>query len=111
LEKLALEGCIVTIDAMGCQYKIADQVAAKKADYLFPVKGNQGTLQDDVKEYFAELDFSAPAGANRHISFQSISTHDEQHGRLEDRDYAVIGDVGWLIERHPDWKTIGASGL
>jgi hypothetical protein len=40
LEKLALAGCIVTIDAMGCQYKIADQIVGKKADYLFSLKGN-----------------------------------------------------------------------
>jgi hypothetical protein len=40
LEKLALAGCIVTNDAMGCQYKIADQIVGKKADYLFSLKGN-----------------------------------------------------------------------
>jgi hypothetical protein len=103
LEQLALEGCIVTIDAMGCQCKITDQVAAKKADYLFSLKGNQGTLQEDVKAYFADPDCSAPAGANRHISFQPVSTHDEQHGRIE--------DLGWLIERHPDWKTMRGIGV
>jgi hypothetical protein len=86
LEKVALEGCIVTIDAMGCQYKNADQVAAKKADYLFSLKGNQGTLHEDAREYFEDLDFSAPSGAKGHIRFQSVSTHDERHGRIEDRD-------------------------
>jgi predicted transposase YbfD/YdcC len=94
LEKLALEGCIVTIDAMGCQYKTADQVVEKKADYLFSLKKNQETLYEDVQEYFKDLDFSLPPGKNRHIEFQSVSTHDEKHGRIEDRDYAVSGDVG-----------------
>jgi hypothetical protein len=111
LEKLAPEGCIVTIDDMGCQYKIADQVAGKKADYLFSLKGSRGTLQEDVKEYFADPGFSAPSGANRHIPFQPVPAHDERHGRREDRDYAVSDDVGWLIERHPDWKTIRSIGV
>jgi predicted transposase YbfD/YdcC len=64
-----------------------------------------------VKEYFADLDFSAPAHTNRHIQFHSVSTHDERHGRIEGRDYAVSDDVGWLIERHPDWKTIRSIGV
>jgi predicted transposase YbfD/YdcC len=40
LEKVALEGCVVTIDAMGCQHKIADRIVKKKAGYLFSLKGN-----------------------------------------------------------------------
>jgi predicted transposase YbfD/YdcC len=111
LEKLALAGCIVTIDAMGCQYKIADQIVGQKADYLFSLKENQESLYGDVKEYFAGLDFSAPMGKNGDIQFHSTSTHDQQHGRIEDRDYAVSDDVGWLIERHPAWKTIGSIGI
>jgi predicted transposase YbfD/YdcC len=111
LEKVALEGCVVTIDAMGCQYKIADQIVKKKADYLFSLKGNQESLHEDVKEYFEGLDFSAPLGKNRDIQFHSTSTHDQKHGRIEDRDYAVSDDVGWLIERHPDWKTIRSIGV
>jgi predicted transposase YbfD/YdcC len=111
LEKVALAGCIVTIDAMGCQYRIAEQIVEKKADYLFSLKGNQESLHEDVKEYFGGLDFSAPLGKNRDIPFRSASTHDEQHGRIEDRDYAVSGDVEWLIERHPAWKTIRSIGV
>jgi hypothetical protein len=59
----------------------------------------------------ADLDFSAPAGTNRHISFQSVSTRDEQQGRREDRDYAVRDDVGRFIKRHPDWKPIRSIGV
>jgi predicted transposase YbfD/YdcC len=50
LDKIALEGCIVSIDAMGCQYEIADKIVKKKADYLFSLKGNQGTLHEDVAD-------------------------------------------------------------
>jgi predicted transposase YbfD/YdcC len=65
----------------------------KKADYLFSLKGNQGTLHEDVKEYFADFDFSKTPSEMRNMSFQSASTHDEKHGRIEDREYAVSGDV------------------
>lgn len=48
LDLLAIEGAIVTIDAMGCQRDIAAKIIGKKADYVLALKGNQGTLRDDV---------------------------------------------------------------
>jgi predicted transposase YbfD/YdcC len=111
LDKMALEGSIVTIDAMGCQYEIADKIVKAKADYLFSLKGNQETLHEDVAEYYSEFDFSKPARAMKHISFQATSTHDRKHGRMEDRDYAVSDDVDWLVKRHPLWKTIKSVGM
>ena len=111
LDKIALEGCIVSIDAMGCQYGIADKIVRKKADYVFSLKGNQGNLHEDVKEYFADFDFSKPASAMKYISFQSTSTHEEKRGRIEDRDYAVSDDVKWLHQRHRRWKTIKSIGF
>ena len=48
---------------------------------------------------------------NKKIQFQSTSTYEEKHGRIEDRDYAVSDDVGWLIERHPAWKSIRSIGI
>jgi predicted transposase YbfD/YdcC len=110
LDMIALEGAIVTIDAMGCQYEIANKIVKAKADYVFSLKGNQGTLHEDVAEYFSGLDFGAPESRMRRISCKTASTHDEKHGRIEDRDYAVSGDVRWLVERHPDWKTIRSIG-
>jgi len=111
LDKIALEGSIVSIDAMGCQYEIADKIVRKKADYLFSLKGNQGNLHEDVKEYFADFDFAKPATKIKYISFESKSTHEEKHGRIEDRDYAVSSDVQWLHTRHPKWKTIKSIGF
>jgi predicted transposase YbfD/YdcC len=54
LEKAALAVCIVTIDAMGCQYKIAGQIVKKKADYLFSVKGNQESPHEDVADIWSD---------------------------------------------------------
>jgi predicted transposase YbfD/YdcC len=111
LDKIALEGSIVSIDAMGCQHEIANKITKKKADYLFSLKGNQGNLHEDVEEYFADVDFDKPSSTRKYISFQSASTHDEKHGRIEDRDYAVTDDVAWLHQRHPLWKTIRSIGF
>jgi predicted transposase YbfD/YdcC len=111
LDKIALEGSIVSIDAMGCQYKIADKIVKKKADYVFSLKGNQGNPHEDVREYFADVDFAKPASAAKHVSFNSVSTHEEKRGRIEDRDYAVSDDVQWLHQRHPKWKTIRSIGF
>jgi predicted transposase YbfD/YdcC len=106
LELIALKGCIVTIDAIGCQYKIADQIIEKNADYLFSLKENQETLFNDVKEYFQNIDFSHP---ERDVLVET--TFDVDHGRLERRCYGVSGNVSWLTERHPAWKTIKSIGI
>jgi len=45
------------------------------------------------------------------ISFKTAPTRDEKHGQIGGRDYAVSGDVRWLVERHPDWKTIRSIGI
>jgi len=49
-----IEGALVTVDAMGCQRAIAEKILSKKADYVFSLKGNQGTLRDDAKLFVAE---------------------------------------------------------
>ncbi len=49
---LELAGCIVTIDAMGCQKEIVKQIVKQKADYCISLKGNQGNLHKDIKDYF-----------------------------------------------------------
>ena len=54
LNMLAIEGAIVTIDAMGCQREIAQKILDKKADYVLALKGNQGSLREDVELFAAE---------------------------------------------------------
>ena len=98
LAMLAIEGAIVTIDAIGCQRAIAEQILNKNADYVLALKGNQGTLHDDVEVFAAEQK------AN-HFKDTKVSRHetvDGDHGRIETRTYTAIHDVAWLQERH-DW--------
>lgn len=103
LDMLAIEGAIVTIDAMGCQREIARKIINKKADYMLALKGNQGTLREDVELFVGEQktnDF-------REATVSQDVTVDGDHGRIETRRTTVFHDVGWLKERH-DWPGLQA---
>ena len=103
LDMLAIEGAIVTIDAMGCQREIARKILGKKADYMLALKGNQGTLRDDV-ELFAN---EQKAKAFKDTTVSQHSTVDGDHGRIETRRTTVFHDIGWLQEQH-DWPGLKA---
>ena len=104
LDMMSIEGAVVTIDAMGCQRSIASKIVDKKADYILALKGNQGTLRDDVELFAKEQKTNGfkDATISRH------ETVDGDHGRIETRTYTVIHDVEWLQERH-DWP--GLQGV
>jgi predicted transposase YbfD/YdcC len=111
LEQICLEGAVVTIDAMGCQYEIADQIVRKKGDYLFSLKGNQTNLHKDIVEYFARLDFDKPAKAAGPITFKTTVTFDDKHGRHEEREIAVSDDVEMFHKMYPKWKSMNTFGI
>jgi predicted transposase YbfD/YdcC len=90
LSRLDIAGAVVTIDAMGCQKKIAQQIKQQGGDHVFSLKGN---LHDDVKTFFTSS--LAPAVA-------SVS-HDGGHGRIETRSIRATADIAWLQARH-DWQ-------
>jgi predicted transposase YbfD/YdcC len=96
LDMLAIEGAVVTIDAMGCQRDIARKVLDKKADYILALKGNQGSLREDVELFAAEQ----KANGFRDTKITRHQTVDADHGRIETRTYTAIHDVAWLQERH-----------
>ena len=104
LDMLAIEGAIITIDAMGCQRDIAQKVIEKKADYVLALKGNQGSLRADVELFAAEQ--RDTGFADTEIS--QATTVGGDHGRIETRTTTVIHDVEWLQKRHawPGLKAI-----
>ena len=106
LNMLAIDGAIVTIDAMGCQRDIAQKVIDKKADYVLALKGNQGSLRDDVELFVTEQ--KAKGFADTKIS--QDTTVDGDHGRIETRTTTVIHDVNWLQERHK-WPGLKAVAI
>ncbi len=92
LATLALEGCVVTIDAIGCQTAIARQVVAQGAEYVLALKDNQEGLHDGVKRLFAAERPRAFAGL-RHDSDRAV---DKGHGRLEIRRTWTVSDPAVL---------------
>ena len=104
LAMLAIEGAIVTIDAMGCQRGIAKTIVDKRADYVLALKGNQSALREDIELFFAEQKDNGfkDGEISRH------ETTDADHGRIETRAYTVIHDTAWLQERHgwPGLKSV-----
>jgi len=98
LDMLAIEGATITIDAMGCQREIAQKIIDKKADYVLALKGNQGSLHEDVKVFVAEQ----KAKGFKDTKISRDETVDGDHGRIETRTTTVIHDIAWLQDRH-DW--------
>ena len=98
LNRLAIEGSIITIDAMGAQKEISDIIVKKKGDYVFALKGNQGSLHEDVKLFFDAND--------KDVIWDESEDTDAGHGRIEVRKCRVTTDIDWLRERHPHWKNL-----
>ena len=95
LRALALTGCIVTIDALGCQTKIAEQLIDGQADYVLALKGNQGTLHEDVANYFGW----AEGVGFKEIAYTFDETLEKDHGRIERRRCWATADVEWLAQK------------
>jgi predicted transposase YbfD/YdcC len=106
LDMLAVEGAIITIDAMGCQRAIAQKIIDKKADYVFGLKGNQGSLRDDVDLFIAEQKTKDFADT----TISRAETIDADNGRIETRTTTVIHDVDWLRKRH-GWPGLNAIAM
>lgn len=106
LEMLELKGCIVTIDAMGCQKAIVEKIVAQDGDYVLALKGNQGTLEQAVEELFIDADAAGYAG----WSMDSHETIDRGHGRVETRRYFTLTAVD-KIPRAADWEKLNMVGM
>ena len=106
LEQLELNGCIVTIDAMGTQTEIAKAIMDKGAEYILALKGNQKTLYRDVRLYFEEYR-KAPACLPAACCAQS---HSQGHGRFEKRSCYICEDIGWL-EGREKWPGLHGIGV
>lgn len=105
LDLLALKGCTITIDAMGCQTEIANKIVDKKADYLFCLKGNQSGCLKEVEEFFQ--DALAPSPLDQKSPMQFIETTDKAHGRIEVRRYWQSSAVLWMAGQWKGLQTIG----
>jgi predicted transposase YbfD/YdcC len=100
LEMLSLKGTIVTVDALNCQREIARKIVDQGGDYALALKGNQGTLHDDVRTYFDDP-------ASKTTTAKPVVEGD--HGRIETRTATVSTDIEWLQESH-QWPGLTAIG-
>ncbi len=117
LRALELSGCIVTLDAMGCQKKVAREIKEADADYVLALKGNQGRVHEEVKAFLehtvAEKKKVRPPGARPPkavATLQEWETLEKGHGRIETRRYYLSGELGWLEERG-DWEGLRTVGM
>jgi len=106
LKILELKGCIITIDAMGCQETIVKDIVAGKGDYAIAVKGNQGHLHDSIIDYFT----IAEENGFKNTPIQFKETLDKGHGRVEIRRYWISNYLD-SIHNTKRWKNLSAVGM
>ncbi|MBL1125516.1 ISAs1 family transposase [Streptococcus suis] len=98
---------IVTIDAIGTQAEIVDEIIKGKGDYCLALKGNQGSLHEDIDLYFSDAKLLSQL-TDKVCHYQTI---EKARSQIEVRDYWVSHDVKWLSQRHPKWKKLRGIGM
>jgi predicted transposase YbfD/YdcC len=103
LKLLSLKGATVTLDAMGCQVGIANQIVESGGDFVISLKGNQGSLHEDVRLFFEQ--------EMQHKLSNKIDVHytetEKNHDRIDKRTYGLCNKIRWLNTRHPHWPLKG----
>jgi predicted transposase YbfD/YdcC len=117
LRVLELSGCIVTLDAMGCQKKIAKEIVEADADYVLALKGNQEKVHEEVKSFLdatvEEKQRRRPPGAlppKEAQTLQAFETVEKDHGRLETRRYYQSDCLAWFEDKGK-WEGLASVGL
>jgi predicted transposase YbfD/YdcC len=106
LRALSVKGCLVTIDAMGCQKAIAKQIIDQEGDYLLALKGNQSKLADEVEAVFSAADRAGYKG----YAVDYYETKERNHGRQEIRRYWSLESEGLLVNARP-WANLNMIGM
>lgn len=104
LRALELAGCIVTIDAMGCQKNIAREVREADADYVLALKGNQETVHEEVKSFLDDALAHGPG------TLAGYETTEKDHGRIEIRRYWQTDRIEWFADRLK-WEGLATVGM
>src|SRR5579871_1078310 len=104
LRALELSGCIVTLDAMGCQKEIAREIKEADADYVLALKGNQSQTHAEIKSYLDE------AIERKAKELAHVETVEKGHGRLEIRRYWQSSQLAWF-ENREQWEGLQSVGV
>jgi predicted transposase YbfD/YdcC len=117
LRVLELSGCIVTLDAMGCQKKIAREIKEADADYVLALKGNHETVHQEVKSFLdqtlAQKKQKRPKGATlakAAAALQELETVEKDHGRLETRRFYQSEELAWFADKDK-WEGLRTVGM
>jgi len=109
LRMLALKGCIVTVDAMGCQTEITQTIIDQGGDYVLALKGNQGSLHREGQDLIAYA---------QQTNFQDVAhdfheTVEKGHGRIETRRHWIISEPEFIAYLNPDgaWAGLKSIGM
>jgi len=102
LDNLNIKGHIITTDAMGTQREIVKKIRQKKADYVLALKGNQGTLYDDIRLYFEDSDFLSKCVYHKAI--------EKARGGVEKREYWQTEDISWLSQKK-EWAGLKSIAM
>ena len=106
LKLLDISGCIITIDAMGTQQKIAGTIIDKGGDYVLALKENQKTFFDEVVLFFDKMEEMKDQG----YTFDEHTTVDSDHGRIETRRYVTTSAIDWF-EDQKNWPGLTSVGF
>jgi predicted transposase YbfD/YdcC len=106
LALLDLRGCTVTIDAMGCQKEIARQIVEQGGEYVLALKGNQGSLHENIRLFFDD----ARAHGFGAVPYRYQRTLEKDHGRIEERRYWRVEEIDWLDGKEA-WAGLQSIGM
>ena len=107
IKVLDIAGCIVTIDAMGCQKNIVSLISQQQGDYVIALKKNQNNLYKNVEELFKEAISKQFEGFNT----DNYSTRESGHGREEIRHYLMLSDISNQIIESNKWEKLKSIGM
>lgn len=106
LRALELEGCIVTLDAMGCQKNIAKEICEADADYVLALKGNHETVHEEVASFLQD----ARQKDWKKVPHDFLETVEKGHGRIETRRYWITEEIHWFADRSK-WEGLRSVGM
>ena len=97
LDLLDISGCIVTIDAMGCQTDIAQKIVDAGGDYVLALKKNQAHLYEDVQFLFEDIERNADTDSYRDCDIDTTQTVEKDHGRIETRRAMTLSGISYAV--------------
>jgi predicted transposase YbfD/YdcC len=108
LDVLALKGCIVTMDALGCQKEVVENIVERGGDYVLQVKDNQKNLAEVLREFFER---GEEAGYGK-LAVGYCEQVEKNHGRFETRRYTWVNDLSWMDKpMRAAWMKLGGVGM